>query len=116
LAVLTLAIRTLGAGLEVAAFDVDATPATGTLLAYDPMVGAGELTLRCRGIILRGSGEPIVLAAIDWIGVANDSHDAFRDALAAAAGTRRQRVSIHALHQYTLSLFECLSLTPFVWI
>ena len=100
LAVLTLAIHTLGAGLEVAAFDVDATPATGTLLAYDPMIGAGELTLRCRGIILRGSGEPIVLAAIDWIGVANDSHDAFRDALAAAAGTRRQRVSIHALHQH----------------
>lgn len=100
LAVLTVAIRTLGAGLEVAPFDVDATPATGTLLAYDPMVGAGELTLRCRGVILRGAGEPIVLAAIDWIGVANDSHDAFRDALAAAAGTRRQRVSLHALHQH----------------
>lgn len=100
LAVLAVAFRAFGAGLEVASFDVDATPATGTMLAYDPMVGAGELTLRCRGIILRGAGEPIVLAAIDWIGVANDSHDAFRDALAAAAGTRRQRVSLHALHQH----------------
>ncbi len=100
LAALALAFQAAAAGLEVAAFDVDATPATGTLLAYDPMVGAGELTLRCRGIILRGAGEPIVLAAIDWIGVANDSHDAFRDALAAAAGTRRQRVSLHALHQH----------------
>lgn len=92
--------RTLGGSLEIARFDADATPATGTLLAYDPMVGTGELTLRCRGIILRGSGEPIVLCAIDWIGVANDSYDAFRDMLASAAGTQRQRVSIHALHQH----------------
>jgi hypothetical protein len=100
LAAIALAFHAAAAGLEVTSFDVDATPATGTLLAYDPMVGAGELTLRCRGVILRGAGEPIVLAAIDWIGVANDSHDAFRDALAAAAGTRRQRVSLHALHQH----------------
>lgn len=100
LAALAVAFQAAAAGLEVTPFDIDATPATGTLLAYDPMVGAGELTLRCRGIILRGAGEPIVLAAIDWIGVANDSHDAFRDALAAAAGTRRQRVSLHALHQH----------------
>lgn len=81
-------------------FDADATPTTGTMLAYDPMVGTGELTLRCRGVVLRGAGEPIVLCAIDWIGVANDSHDEFRDLLAAAAGTQRDRVSIHALHQH----------------
>lgn len=92
--------RTQGGVLEVARFDADATPSNGTMLAYDPMIGAGELTLRCRGIILRAAGDPIVLCAIDWIGVANDSQDQFRDMLAAAAGTKRSRVSIHALHQH----------------
>ena len=56
-----------------------------------------ELSLRCRGIVIRGSGDPIVLCAIDWLGVANESHDHFRDLLAAAAGTRRDRVALHAV-------------------
>jgi hypothetical protein len=59
-----------------------------------------ELTLRCRGIVLLGAGEPIVLCAVDWIGIANEGHDAFRDALAKAAGTTRQRVAVHTLHQH----------------
>ena len=108
-ALFTALVQSASAGLEISRFDSDATPATGTLLAYDPMLGAGELTLRCRGIILRGSGEPIVLCAVDWIGVANDSHDAFRDALAAAAGTRRQRVSLHTLHQHDAPVADSTS-------
>ncbi|HAB15338.1 MAG TPA: hypothetical protein DCE44_02695, partial [Verrucomicrobiales bacterium] len=90
----------LRAGIQVASFDVDATPPPGSLLMYDPMKAAGELTLRCRGIVLTGSGDPIVLCAVDWIGLANEGHDAFRDALAAAAGTTRSRVAIHTLHQH----------------
>jgi hypothetical protein len=88
------------AGLEVAAFDADATPANGSQLAYDPMTSSGELTLRCRGVVLTGSGQPIVLCAVDWIGIANEAHDAFRDQLAAAAGTTRERVALHTLHQH----------------
>ena len=88
------------AGLELAVFDADATPATGTLLTYDPMIAVGELTLRCRGIVLTGAGEPIVLCAVDWIGIANEAHDVFRDQLAAAAGTTRERVALHVLHQH----------------
>ena len=41
-----------------------------------------------------------MLAAVDWIGVANEGHDAFRDALARAAGTVRDRVALHTLHQH----------------
>ena len=59
-----------------------------------------EIGLRCRGLAILGSGEPIVLCAIDWIGVANSSHDVFREALAEAAGTTRERVAVHALHQH----------------
>lgn len=93
-------LRGLATGLEIAPFDADATPATGTHLAYDPMVGTGELSLRIRGIVLRGAGEPIVLCSVDWLGVANESHDRFRDALAKAAGTVRSRVAVHAVHQH----------------
>jgi len=81
-------------------FDCDATPPAGSALTYDPMKEAGVLTLRSRGIVLAGSGQPIVLCAVDWIGIANAGHDAFRDALAEAAGTTRERVAIHCLHQH----------------
>jgi len=47
--------------------------------------------LRARGIVLLGAGEPIVLCAVDWIGIANEGQDVFRQALAEAAGTTPQR-------------------------
>jgi hypothetical protein len=47
-----------------------------------------------------GADAPIVLCAVDWIGIANESHDAFRAALAEAAGTSPERVAVHALHQH----------------
>ena len=96
--------------LKVAVFDCDATPAVGSALAYDPMKEAGVLTLRARGVVLLGSGQPIVLCAVDWIGVANEGHDAFRDALAEAAGTTRDRVAVHALHQHDAPLCDFSSL------
>ena len=85
--------------LSVAMFSVDASPPVGSPLAYDP---TKEVTtpLTCRGIILSGSGQPIVLCAIDWIGVANDAHTEFCEKLAAAAKTSPDRVSVHALHQH----------------
>lgn len=86
--------------LKVAIFDLDATPPIGSALTYDPMRDTGELGLRCRGVALLGSGQPMVVCAVDWIGVANEGHDAFRDALAKAVGTTRERVAVHALHQH----------------
>ena len=86
--------------LRVATFDIDVTPPVGFMMAYDRVRRVEELGLRCRGIVLLGNGEPIVLCAIDWIGIANEAHDAFRDAIAKAAGTSRQRVAVHALHQH----------------
>ncbi|MCA9046911.1 MAG: hypothetical protein KDA69_21450, partial [Planctomycetaceae bacterium] len=44
--------------------------------------------------------KPIVLCAVDWIGIANEGHDAFREALAAAAGTDANHVAVHTLHQH----------------
>ena len=87
-------------GLRVATFDRDVTPPIGSHLAYDPVTNKGDLNLRARGVVLLGAGGPIVLCAVDWIGIANEGHDAFRSALARAAGTSPDRVSVHTLHQH----------------
>ncbi len=87
-------------GLSIATFDIDATPPKGSMMAYDPVVGLGEIGLRCRGVILLGAGEPIVMCAVDWIGIANESQDMFRARIAKAAGTTAERVAVHTLHQH----------------
>ena len=86
--------------LRVATFDVDATPPVGYMMAYDPVVRLDAMTLRCRGVVLLGQAEPIVLCAVDWLGIANEAHDVFRERLAKAAGTTPERVAVHALHQH----------------
>ena len=83
----TAAEVTTNAGLRLARFDVDATPPVGSHLAYDPVTNAWDMTLVARGVVLLGVGQPIVLCAVDWIGIANEGHDAFRIATATAAGT-----------------------------
>jgi hypothetical protein len=87
-------------GLKLATFDVDATPPVGSTMAYDPVKVQGELGLRARGVVLLGAGQPIVLCAVDWIGIGNEGNDVFRRMLAEAAGTTPQRVAVHTLHQH----------------
>jgi hypothetical protein len=85
--------------LKVGVFAVDASPPVGSPLAYDPTKGVAH-PLSCRGIVLVGSERPIVLCAVDWIGIANDGQVEFRRALAIAAGTVPDRVVVHTLHQH----------------
>jgi hypothetical protein len=87
-------------GMKLATFDVDATPPLGSAMAYQPARRLDELALRCRGIVLVGADQPIVLCAVDWIGIANEGHDVFRAELARAAGTVPGRVAVHTLHQH----------------
>jgi hypothetical protein len=87
-------------GVKIATFDVDATPPIGSMMAYDKVVRQDDLPLRCRGVVLIGAGEPIVLCAVDWIGLANEGHDVFRETIAKAAGTTSSRVAVHSLHQH----------------
>jgi hypothetical protein len=56
--------------------------------------------LLARGIIVFTNEKPIVLCAVDWVGIGNSGHTAFREALARAAGTSRDRVCVHCLHQH----------------
>ncbi|WP_164100772.1 hypothetical protein [Candidatus Laterigemmans baculatus] len=86
-------------GLRVGVFHSDASPEIGSMMAYDRCIEVTD-PLSCRGVVILGSGEPIVLCAIDWIGVANEAHDELRQRLAEATGTTPERVSVHALHQH----------------
>lgn len=86
--------------IKLATFDVDATPPVGSMMAYDKVIRQDDLPLRMRGVVLLGAAEPIVLCALDWIGVANEGQDAFKMALAQAAGTRPERAIVHTLHQH----------------
>ena len=85
--------------LKVGLFAVDASPPVGSPLAYDPNKEV-LLPLSCKGLVLVGDGTPIVLCAVDWIGIGNDGQVAFRQALAKAAGTSVERVNVHTLHQH----------------
>jgi hypothetical protein len=85
--------------LEVGVFAVDASPPVGSPLFYDQTKGVVH-PLSCRGIVLKGDGPPVVLCAVDWIGIANDGQTEFRQALAQAAGTDVKHVAVHTLHQH----------------
>jgi hypothetical protein len=88
--------------LRIATFRVDATPPLGSPLGNGTVKPASEIVtpLTARGLVLLGAGQPIVLCAFDWIGIANESHDVFRATLAEAVGTSPERVTVHTLHQH----------------
>ncbi len=88
--------------LRVAAFQADVTPPLGGLLCHGYGAPAEKILdpLTARGIVLMTGPSPIVLCAVDWIGISNASHDVFRDALAEAVRTTRERVSVHCVHQH----------------
>jgi hypothetical protein len=96
--------------LRVGVFDIDASPEIGAPLAYDPCVEV-TVPLSCRGVVIAGAGEPIVLCAVDWLGVANEAHDAWRGKLARAVGTSVERVALHAIHQHDAPRCDLTSAT-----
>ncbi len=85
--------------LQIAPFDVDATPPIGSALPYSSTTAIVE-SLRCRGIVLLSDEKPVVLCAVDWLGIGNEGNRVFRERLAIAAGTTPERVAVHTLHQH----------------
>jgi hypothetical protein len=88
--------------LRIALFRIDATPPLGSPLCEGAVQPAHRIEepLSCRGIVFLSADQPIVLCAVDWVGIGNGGHDAWRAALARAAGTTPQRVAVHCLHQH----------------
>jgi hypothetical protein len=101
-AILTSTMAFAAEPLRVATFSVDVTPPLGSPLCDGLVIPAERIDdpLFARGIVLLGAGKPIVLCAVDWVGIGNDGHDAWREALAAAAGTDAAHVAVHTLHQH----------------
>lgn len=97
---LTLQAQQPSESVRIHRFDVDATPPVGSYLTYDRMTHTWDMSLRARGIVICGSGKPIVLCAVDWIGIANEGQDEFKRVLADAAGTVPERVEVHTVHQH----------------
>lgn len=100
-AMLSLALA--GRGLRVGTFAADVTPPLGTPLCYG-LVPAGVAVsdkLWARGVVLLPAGErPIVLCAVDWLGIGNQSRDRWLAVLGKAAGTTPERVALHTVHQH----------------
>ena len=90
-------------GLRVAKFSADVTPPLGAALCYGLVPAAAAISdpLSARGVVLLPTGQlPIVLCAVDWLGIGNHSRDRWRAALAKAAGTTLERVALHTVHQH----------------
>jgi hypothetical protein len=90
------------AALHLATFRCDVTPPLGHPLCggwIEPVRGVDD-PLRALGVVLLGAGAPVVLCAIDWCGLRNDAHLAWRQALAKAAHTTPERVAVHCVHPH----------------
>lgn len=88
--------------LKIAAFRVDASPPKDHPLCggwIKPVVGMDDPE-EAIGFVLTGAGDPIVVCAVDWTGILNQTHIQFRQALAQAAGTTPDRVAIQCVHQH----------------
>jgi len=96
-------------GLRIAPFRFDVSPPVGHPLCggwITPVVDH-EDALEAIGFVLTGAGKPIVVCAVDWTGILNEAHVAWRTALAEAAGTTPDRVAVQCVHQHDAP-FVCL--------
>ncbi len=88
--------------LHLATFRFDVTPPVGHSLCggwIKPVVAVDD-PLEAIGLVLLGAGAPIVICAVDWTGILNEAHVAWRTALAEAAGTTPDRVMVQCVHQH----------------
>jgi hypothetical protein len=83
----------------VGTFDVNVSPPLGSPVAYAP-ARAIVKPLRAKGVVIRSADQPIVLCAVDYLGIANAGLEAWRSALATAAATTPDRVWVSAIHQH----------------
>ena len=88
--------------LKLGVFSVDVTPPLGSPLCDSLCPPASEIVdpLSARGIVLLSKEAPVVLCAVDWVGIGNDGHRAWRESIAAAVETTADRVAVHCLHQH----------------
>ena len=102
-AIVVAGLQAVAAPLSISTFQADVTPPIGAPLCGGGVEPAKEITdpLTARGLVLFPRGQdPIVLCAVDWVGIAHEGLDAWRGALAEAAGTSVDRVTVNCLHMH----------------
>lgn len=99
-----LTIPTLAAPLKLTAstFSVEVTPPVG-----HPCMGGGIAPVKevvdplfAHGVIIQGAEKPLAIVAVDWCEIRNDAYDRWREVIASAIGTTRERILLSALHQH----------------
>jgi hypothetical protein len=85
--------------VKIAPFKVNISPPIGSPAAYAPTRTIVD-PLTARGLVMECQAGTIVLCAVDYIGIGNEGLDAWRTALAKAAGTSVELVNVHCLHQH----------------
>jgi len=96
---------------NLAVFRADVTPPVGSPLCgglVKPVSGVTE-PLLALGIVILGSGKPVVLCAVDWCEIHNSDHVLWRQYLAEAAGTTPDRVTVHSLHQHNAPIADTVA-------
>jgi hypothetical protein len=87
-------------GHAVSTFHADVTPPVGGPLFNAVRARSIADPLEAHGLVLTGSGKPIVLVSVDWCEIRNESYERWRNVLAEAAGTDKQRVLVSCVHQH----------------
>jgi len=106
LAILVIALAAppcMAVELSIGTFKVDVTPPIGSPLCdglVPPTAGVND-PLSARGIVFQADDQPpVVLVAVDWVGIGNEGNKAWREAIAKACDTTIDRVCMHTLHQH----------------
>ncbi len=78
-----------------------------------PCMGGGVESARqtldplfASGIVLLGSGKPVVLISVDWCEIRNDAYDRWREVIAQAARTDPVRVLVSSTHVHDAPVFD----------
>lgn len=90
-------------------FEADVTPPLGHRLLTGLRKPAESVDdpLFAKGFVLAPEGEPpVVYCSVDWAEIRNDAYDRWREALAEAAGTPRERVLVSCIHQHDTPLAD----------
>jgi len=101
-AMLVCSGRVTGEEYQIATFSADVTIPIGHRCMGILPTKAKEILdpLEARGFILTGPEQPVVLVAVDWCEIRNGAYDEWRETIADAAGTTRERVMVCSLHQH----------------
>lgn len=91
-----------GKAFRIAPFSADVTPPIGHASMGGGVRAVEKIgdPLFAQGFVLLSDQKPIVVVSVDWCEIRNDAYDRWRDVLAEAAKTDRERVLVSAIHQH----------------